>query len=267
MDKRKFARIGALATTAVATAALLGSVVATTGAYFTDGHAGQIAGNNGTVAISVAGSGATSAGDPANVAFDFSGILPGTPKTATITVTNPTTNPEAIWLVFDNSNSMWSAVNNLGQYGKFTVGSFVYDNLSNKYVAANPGVVGTPIPGSYMSGSCSTVQRIPVNYLPHAVNLGTLGAGATFNFSMSFTYNACMTNHQGEALFNPAENDILRAPGAPDGGSADIYPITPGPLLFKVAAFQDGVDATSPFNGANAITPLNLSPFGPSSNQ
>jgi hypothetical protein len=255
MFKRKFVRVGALVTTLVAAGALISSVVASSGAYYTAGHSGQISGNNGSVAITVTGSGATATGDGTAVAFDFSGIMPGAPgKTATINVTNTTTNAEDVWLVFDNTNGIWSAVNDLGQYGKFLVGGYVYDNLNNNKANTNtttPGVAGTPT-GSFMSGSCSTVPRVPINYLPRAIKIVGLAGGASASFNMTFMYNACMTDHQGEALFNPAEAD---APISSHVGS--------GGLLFNIVAFQPGVDPTSPFNGANAITQLNLGVFSP----
>lgn len=260
MSKRKFVRIAAVLTTLAATMALISAAVMSTGAYFTDSHPGRIQGTNGNVAITVTGSGDTSVNTPSLVRFDFSGILPGQVKTATVDVTNTTTNSEDVWLVFDNSNYMWSAVNDLGQYGKFQVGSYVYDNLNNNNaygMPANPGVAGTPT-GDYMSGSCSTVPRVPGNFLPHAIRIGTLAGSASTSFNIRFNYIACMTDHQGEAIFNPAEAD------APINTLAS----PPGPLMFNVVGFQGGVDPTSPFNGANAITPLaNLSAADPFTGQ
>jgi hypothetical protein len=238
--KRRATAVGGLV---LSFGAVLALTVATTGAYFTDTHSGQISGTNGTVTVTA--NGGSGAGQ---LDFDFSGILPGAAKTATINIGNPTSNTEDIWLVFNNDNSMWSAVNDLGQYGKFTVGGYVYDNLNNKFVPGTPGVAGTPT-GGFMSGSCSTVPRVDANYLPHAIRVASLAGGASQSFNMTFQYNACMTDHQGEALFNAAENDT--------GAS-----ITPGPLHFAVVAFQQGVDPTSPFNGANAISALDLSAFG-----
>ncbi len=250
MNKRKFARLAALATTLVAAGALISTMIATTGAYFTDSHSGQIAGNNGTVQIAVTGSGATSAGDPSLVNFDFSGILPGVPTTATVHVSNPTSGAEDIWLVFDNSNFMWSAVNNLGQYGKFQIGGYVYDNLANGYQSLTPGVAGTPVnPPKFMGGDCSSIARVGANALPHAIFIGTLAGGTSTSFPMTFTYNACMTNHQGESIFNAAEADGTIAAAVAGAGG-------PGPLLFNVVAFQPGVDPTDPFNGSAAITPI-----------
>ena len=248
MSKRKFARIAAVLTTLVATVALISTVVMSTGAYFTDSHSGKISGTNGNVAVSVSGGG----GGAGGLSFDFTGLLPGVPKTATITVQNTTGNPEAVWLVFSNDNGMWSAVNNLGQYGKFTVGGYVYDNLNNKYTPATPGVLGTGV-GTYMSGSCSTVERVGANYLPHAIKIASLASGVAHSFNITFEYNPCMTEHQLEAIFNPAEADW-------EGGSAVV---APGPLKFSIAGYQDGVDPTSPFNGLAAISTLDLSTYGP----
>ena len=247
MSKRRFARFGAVITTLVAAGALISTMVASSGAYYTDSHGGTITGTNGTVAITVNGGSGAGLLD-----FDFSGIMPGVTKTATVNLYNPTANPEAVWVVFNNANGIWSAVNDLGQYGKFTVGGYVYDNLNNKNTnaqPATPGVAGVPSGTDHMSGSCSTVYRVPINYLPRAIKIVTLASGASASFPMTFTYIACMTDHQGEALFNPAEADAPIPSHLGTGG-----------LLFNVVAYQDGADPTSPFNGSAAITDLPLTP-------
>lgn len=265
MLKTKFRRFAALLAVVALLTSAIGLAIGGTGAYFTDSHSGQIGGNNGTIAISVSGSGGTSAGDPSLVTFDFSGILPGAPgKTATVNVTNLTANDEAIWLVFSNANGMWSGVNNLGQYGKFTVGGYVYDNLQNKNTnaePATPGVAGAPIAGQFMGQDCTTVNRVPINYLPHAIKIATLGASGNVSFPISFEYIACMTAHQGESLFNALGNDIGGTGGAALAAAPSV------PLMFNVVAFQAGVDPTSPFNGAAAIAPLNLSTYNLSTHQ
>jgi hypothetical protein len=61
-----------------------------------------------------------------------------------------------------------------------------------------------------------------------------------------------MIDHQNESIFNAAEAD------SPIAGH-----ISGTALKFSVAAFQDGVDPSSPFNGANAITQFNLTAFTP----
>lgn len=241
MLKSRMVRFAALLGVVAAMAGLIGAAVIGTGAYFTDSHGGQISGYNGTVAITTSGG---SGGDHLN--FDFSGILPGAPgKTASISVKNTGSATQDIYLVFSNDNEMWSAVNDLGQYGKFVINGKTYDNLNNKYAAPDPGVPGTGT-GSYMTGSCSTVERVPANYLPHLISLGSLAAGATRSFTINFQYIGCMTDHQGEALFNAATSDGFDPA------------ITPAPLVYSVAAFQHGVAPDDPFNGAGAISPLVL---------
>jgi hypothetical protein len=251
---KKHPRLIALLGTAGVTASLIGVAVAGTGAYFTDSHPGNIDGNNGDIAISVSGGSGTGGLD-----FDFSGILPGVPKTATVTVSNLTANPEAVWLVFDNSNGMWSAVNNLGRYGIFTVGGYVYNNLTNKAAPTDPGVLGS-FSGTFC-GAAAAPSRSGYNYLPHAIKITTLPAWGTASFPITFEYHACMTNHQGESIFNALGNDIGGT------GGAALIAAPNGPLLFNVAAFQDGIDPTSLYNGSAAITPLNLSTYGTSQDQ
>lgn len=243
MFKRRLPRLPALLGTAAVAASLIGVAVVGTGAYYTDSHGGQISGNNGSVAITVDGTGT----GPEDMDFDFSGILPGAPgKTATITVTNTGSAPEDLYLAFNNDNNMWSAVNDLGQYGKFIINTKTYDNLNNTYTAANSGV---SMPGSgVMGGSCAGVPRVAINYLPHVISLGTLAVGEVWSFDINFQYIACMTDHEGEAIFNSAEAGI---------GAG----IAPAPLKFAVAAFQQGVNPNDPFNGTGRIAPLTL-PIG-----
>jgi hypothetical protein len=234
MTKRKFTRTAALATTIVATAALLSGVVATTGAYFTDAKPGAVAANFGKVEVAVAGE-----------YINFANLLPGEVQTQTVTVQNTGTGNEDIWLAFDNANLGWSMVNDLGQYGKFVIAGKTYDNLSNKYNSTT-GVPGAPIAGSFMSGSCSTVNRVPVNYLPSRILLATLTPGQVWTFDVSFNIIACKSTGGGGDLWSSVANDFTPL-------------ITgPTPLNFKIAAFQPGVSPTDPFNGGGIIAPLVL---------
>ncbi len=66
MSKRKFARFGAVITTLVAAGALISTMVASTGAYFTASQSGAITGNLGTVAVSTN-----------SLAINFANLLPG----------------------------------------------------------------------------------------------------------------------------------------------------------------------------------------------
>ena len=108
MSKRKFSRIAAVLTTLAATMALIGVAVVGTGAYFTDTKPGAITGNLGTVVVTTSGQD-----------INFANLMPGETQTQTVTVRNDGTGNEDIYLAFKNDNRAWSAVNDLGQYGKF----------------------------------------------------------------------------------------------------------------------------------------------------
>jgi hypothetical protein len=238
MRKRKFARTAALATTIVATAALLSGVVATTGAYFTDTKPGAITGDLGTVKVAISGE-----------AITFANLLPGEDQTATVNVVNTGTGNEDMWLVFDNDNLAWSAVNNLGAYGIFTVNGVVYDNLSNQYAA---GSGPAPVISTDPNSGCYNVPRPNIAYLPHAIKLGTWTPGQAATFNISFHFNACMTvpNVDGVSLWGAAAS----------GNDVNGYfpAISPAPLNFKIAAFQPNVLPTDQMNGAGKIAPLVL---------
>jgi len=227
-------RISLLAGVGVVT--VMSFAVISTGAYFTDSKPGAITGNLGTVAINTSGQD-----------INFANMMPGETQSQTVTVHNTGTGPEDIYVVFKNDNLAWSAVNNLGQYGKFMVAGKVYDNLTNSYPALTPGVAGIPYqaPGTE-TGPCGT-SRIPANYLPHVVKLGTLAPNQQWSFDIGFQFSPCLSDPLAE--------------GAPVWGaapSAGFPAIAPMPLEYVVAAFQPGVDPLSPFNGSGKITPLVL---------
>ena len=233
MRKRKFARTAAVATTLVASVALISTLVASTGAYFTDAKPGAITGDLGTVKVAISGE-----------AITFANLLPGEDQTATVNVVNTGTGNEDMWLVFDNDNLAWSAVNNLGAYGIFTVNGVVYDNLSNQYAA---GSGPAPVISTDPTSGCYNVPRPNIAYLPHAIKLGTWTPGQAATFNISFHFNACMTgpNVDGVSLWGAA-------------ASTGFPAIPPAPLNFKIAAFQPNVLPTDQMNGAGKIAPLSL---------
>jgi len=236
VSKRKFARTAAVATTLVATVALISSVVAGSGAYFTDSHGGQISGNLGTVAITVTGQ-----------AIDFKDLLPGVDQSQTVTVTNTGTGPEDIYLAFDNSTGEWSAVNDLGMYGIFTINNVVYDNLNNTYPDFTPG---SGVMSSSLSSGCYNIPRVAINYLPHVIKLGTLSPTQQWSFNIAFHFNACMTGGNGTGA------SLWGTPPYPQGGFNPQIPT--GPLPYVVAAFQPGVNPNDQMNGAGKIADLVL---------
>jgi hypothetical protein len=217
--------------------ALVGATVLTTGAYFTDSKGGSISGNLGTVSVNISG---------ANI--DFKNLLPGVDQTQTVTVKNTGTANEDMWLVFSNDNGAWSAVNDLGAYGIFTVAGHVYDNLNNAFPAGSgpAGIISTN-PDS----GCYNVVRPDIAYLPHAIKLWTLVPNQVATFNIAFHFNACMTggNGTGAPLWASVANDIP---------NLHANALTPLPLQFSVAAFQQGVDPQDQMNGLGRITPFTL---------
>lgn len=231
MSKRKFVRLGAVMTTLAAAGALIAGVVGSSGAYFTATQPGSITGNLGTVAVDVSGT-----------AINYANLMPGETQTQKVWVRNTGTGNEDIYLAFDNTNHAWSAVNDLGQYGKFTINGNVYDNLNNRYADGTPGSGVMSI--NPLSG-CYNIPRVAINYLPHVILLGTLTPGQLWSFDVSFQLNPCMTGGQGATLWGTAPSDFSPV-------------IAPAPLNYVVAAFQPGVNPNDQMNGAGKIADLSL---------
>ena len=197
-----------------------------TGAYFTDTNGPAPINNSlGSVAVNVNG-------DPVTApAIDFTNLMPGEVKSASIMVQNTGTGTEDIYLVFDDANGAWSAFNTLGAYGTFTIDGTVYDNLNNHYPW------GTDSSGQFINSKdpasgCYMVPRpAQIKFLPHFIKIATLTPTASKTFDLAFNYHACMTAGQGSAGL---------------------------PLNYSVVAFQSGVNPADPFNGAGKISPLSL---------
>lgn len=237
MPKRKFARITALVTTLVVTVALIGSVVAMTGAYFTDTHGGgAVNATEGNVAVKIN----DSAGNAPVI--NFAHLMPGVPQTTSVNVQNTGSGNEDIYIVFDNGNGGWSAVNALGAYGIFTIDGTIYDNLNNRYAW------GTDSSGQVISinptSGCYLVPRpAQIKFLPHYIKVASgLTPTASHLFDITFAMHACTTGPN------------IDGAGAFDSGY--------GTLNFSVVAFEAGIAPTDPYNGAGKIVPLTL-PYSP----
>ena len=119
--------IGALG----ASAALVGTAVNTTGAYFTDKHDGSI--NAGTGAVKV---------DTTDLTLNFDGLLPGEFKTRRVDYTARGTGAQDLWLVFPTTGAADAFLHTpqagsapLGRYGHLAItsnagASFVSNNLT-----------------------------------------------------------------------------------------------------------------------------------------
>ncbi len=215
--------------------ALVGLAGQTTGAYFTDVHAGQINATStfGKVAVAVDGIAVPtddSTGGANNLSVQWNNMLPGQDKTVTFTVHNSGTANESIWLAFDNTNKEWSAINTLGTYGDAKINSPMlnadYNNLNNALpqgsVAAGTNKCGDPNP--------------PIAFLPVENHVADLAPGQSTNFTFSLGYGSCLSN--------PA------AQGAPAFSS---------PLDYDIVATQQGISPSDAHNGG-AYTVSNVLP-------
>lgn len=232
MFKTRLPRFAALLGVIALLTSLIGIAVAGTGAYFTDSKPGAVTGNLGTVSVAISGQN-----------INFANLLPGVDQTQTVAVQNTGTGPEDIYLAFDNSNQAWSAVNDLGAYGIFTINGHVFDNLNNQYAA---GTSGAPVISTSQASGCYNVVRPPIAYLPHVILIGTFAPGQLSHFDISFHFNSCLTggNGTGASLWSAADTNFPT--------------IGPVPLNFQIAAFQQGVDPSNSQNGGGKINPLAL---------
>ena len=149
---------------------------------------------------------------------------------------NTGTGNEDIWRAFDNANHAWSAVNDLGQYGKFVVDGIVYDNLNNAARSApTPAFAGD---GRDLQRTLRLyTPRVAINYLPSRDQHLHAHPGADGTFDISFG--------SAHAWARVARSAHRRSPA-----------IAPAPLNFVIAAFQPGVIPTNPMNGGGKIAPL-----------
>ena len=210
--------------------ALVGMAASTTGAYFTDVHAGQINATStfGKVAVAVDGI-AVPAGDSTgganNLQVQWNNMLPGADKTVNFTVHNTGTANESIWLAFDNSNGEWSAVNQLGTYGNAKINSPMlnanYDNLNNSLPQ------GTVAAGNNKCGDANPA----IAYLPAQNHVADLAPGQSTDFTFSLGYSACLSGNaaQGQQAFA-------------------------NPLLYDIVATQQGVSPNDAHNAAGTFT-------------
>ncbi len=239
MFKSKTARLGAFVATVGVTAALAGTAVQTTGAYFSDARAGTLTGTIGSIKVT------TSGGQGAdNLDFAFTNLLPGEAQKATGNYQNTGRNPEDVWLVFSNSDAL-HALNVLGTYGEVHVASngteiFASQNLNDDTVSCPPGSSDATHP------ACAALPR--ELKLADSVAPGTVG-----NFSFSFNYAAKLKgpNTGGTADVGPGWN-CYPVVGPNSTAACDPTATNNYGLPYKIVATQHGVD---PFNSLNSTTP------------
>lgn len=144
MRKAKALRVAGFVGALCASAALVGTSVAGTGAYFTDSHDGTIASSSGHLTLD--GVGQTN--------LNFANLMPGEDQTANIPYTvNVSSGKVDVWMVFDatsagyghftgakNTSYQGYTDGGMGRYGHFQVGNngAVAFRSHNLQIAANP---------------------------------------------------------------------------------------------------------------------------------
>jgi hypothetical protein len=176
--------------------ALVGGLVVfaahATGAYFSDTHSGAVAGTIGDIHVTCTG-GATDPTSGAALDFNWSGMLPGVPYTATIHCQNTSaSNPEDLYINFPNLTAL-SALNSLGTYGAVTIDvngtpAFTSNNLNDNLVHGNHINMGVP----------DTIGALPPQFLL-ASNVGpTASVTVTFEFEYASDLSSQPPAGQGD---------------------------------------------------------------------
>lgn len=237
MRKAKALRITGFVGALCASAALVGTSVSGTGAYFTDSHDGNINASTGGISVTVT---------PADGQLNFTNLLPGDYQTQPVSWTaHPNGGTEDIWLVFPNygaSNDAFTAPAQpgpapLGAYGHFAVsapaGTFTSYNLANPA----PGSTNQPactIDANGHGGSAAQLSAPPTNadqQLPYcaparAILLqSNLGNGDTGQANITFGFTPMLQSAK-------AQNSPV--------GSVEQY---------QIVATQHGIRPDNPFNG------------------
>jgi hypothetical protein len=157
-----------------ASVALLGGTAflasGATGAYFSDTHAGNIAGTIGNIHITPFGGSGADRTD-----LSFANLLPGEAQTVKLNYTNSGSAPEDVYIVFNNATAL-SALNNLGTYGEAHLsanGTALFDsvNLNDRSNSCGP----------FSPAGCWPLK-------PQYLIASNVAAGASGDVSFTFNY-------------------------------------------------------------------------------
>jgi hypothetical protein len=196
MRKSMAMRLAGFIGAAGLTAALVGSAVAGTGAYFNDTKPGTIQATLGSIKI-----------DTANTALSFTNLLPGESQTATAQFQNTGANPQDVWIVFNQADigdhlagTDTNLINDHGTYGAALIKAsgtpvFLSNNLND-----DPGPTHCP-------NQAALLDPVACHGLPHMLKLvDNLGVGAPGTFE--FTYTAAAKLKLAAQEDNPAFQTI-----------------------------------------------------------
>ena len=222
----------------VATVALLGgtAVVASgqTGAYFSDSVSGAATGTVGSIHI-----------DAASPNIAFSGLLPGTPQSQTVSYTNSGSSPEDVYLTFNNTIAL-SALNSLGHYGSLTIKSqqagglgtvFYSSNLNDN--SASCGTFSNATSTVTLSGE--TAPGMLCWPLPSQVKIASgVPAGTTGSFTFTFEYAGALSTQSGN--FTDPWNTYPAVGGQTYTTNSDpSLPTSGAGLPYQIVATQVGI--------------------------
>ncbi len=201
MSKSIALRLAGFIGAAGLTAALVGSAVAGTGAYFNDSKPGTINASLGSIKV-----------DTSNTALSFTNLLPGDSQTQTAQFTNTGLNPQDVWVVFNaadigdgDSHTDAGLINDLGTYGEVLIKTsgtpvFSSNNLNDDSTTCPPGAGADLVPPR----ACAP--------LPHMIKLQqNLGVGASSDFAFTFTVAAKLkaAAAEGGPIFAPIRYTIV----------------------------------------------------------
>jgi len=142
-----------------------------TGAYFSDTHPGTITGTIGAIRVTPYD------GNNGGMNLKFTNLLPGVSQTATVKYQNTGTDPEDVYIVFNNTTAL-NALNDLGSYGEVHLSAgqtplFDSVNLDNH---ANCEGDYSPAPGKCWP--LAAQYKVASNVLP--------GVAGTISFSFNY---------------------------------------------------------------------------------
>ena len=215
-QSRKFLTVGALG---VAAAALIATGSGVTGAYFSDSHNGAINASTGAIKVNT---------NPADLALNFTKLLPGNFQTVPVTYQAVGTDAEDIWLVLptDGTAARFNGQKGtspgealaLGRYGHFAVsspaGSFTSFNLTT---AAVPSAADCPVNANGHGGSIEQGVDASHGYpaycpVPNAILLGsnlTYGTSQTAQITFGYTKLLKSDSAQNASLSQVAQFKIV----------------------------------------------------------
>ena len=228
MNKRKTVRVAAFIGALGASAALIASAVGTTGAYFTDSRDGTMSATTGAIRI-----------DSGDTSLNLSGLLPGEYKSDHVTYTTNGSEPEDVWLVFNQNDPAYQKLTGakgsadapaggLGGYGHFAVGNnagsdvFSSWNLQNKTDNTSGCANDLGQGGNHEIAPSYDYTNDTLCGIPSAIKVESgLAPGTTFKYTVTFGYTPKLT----------------------DVGNADGYHFENGTisLPYKLVATQSGV--------------------------